>query len=135
MHQKFILNYLVFQIKSLRKELKIREEVASPALTSSGSPLTAKKSRLAQQQREENKDFEYEYKLAMEHNQQNYRNIRQEADDGADGDQKGREELMFQALLQAEERHHEEARVDYHENEKRREQEQLEAQHEKQQRC
>lgn len=45
-HQKFILNYLVFQVKQLKKELKIKEEILSPSLThTTNSPLTAKKGR------------------------------------------------------------------------------------------
>ena len=60
MHQKFILNYLVFQIKQLKKELKIRDESPSPSLSNtSNSPMTAQRNRLGRPQREENtKDFE-----------------------------------------------------------------------------
>lgn len=90
-HQKFVLNYLVFQVKQLKKELKIREEILSPSLThTSNSPVAARRGRLAGTMRDEThaKDFAIEYKVVMDVNQQNYRNIRQEEADDA-GDSRG----------------------------------------------
>lgn len=125
-HQKFILNYLVFQSKQLKKELKIRDASPTPSMTETlsyaNSPManTNRKSRHARQQREGGaaKAFGTQYKAVMEVHQQNYRNVR--FDDGADADQRAQEELLQLQLLQAEDRHHEEGNINYKEDEKRR---------------
>lgn len=59
----------------------------------------------------------------MELNQQNYRNVAHELQDGAEGTQVGQEDLLLQNVedpLEAEDRHHAEAHLNYHENEKKR---------------
>lgn len=125
-HQKFIVNFLVFQTKQLRKELNIREEILTPSLLSNASsPLTAKRSGHARRLRdgESARDFQNQYKAVMEHNQQNYRNVPHELQEAAEAAQAAQEDMLLQNAedpLEAEDRHHGEAYRDYHNNEKRR---------------
>lgn len=87
MHQKFILSFLVFQIKELRVELKIKDEENNSEIISQTSnsqfqfnhhfqgASSGRREELTGSQFNTFKDFEREYKVVMDVNLQNYRNI------------------------------------------------------------